>query len=72
MPFLEWPARSPDLKVIENMWGERAVYADGRQYSSVSKLKASIQRELARTFLTNNKTCTKTLNWGCGYYLVRD
>ncbi|XP_037944167.1 protein slit-like [Teleopsis dalmanni] len=42
---MNWPARSPDLNPIENLWGiiSRKVYAKGRQYSTVSELKASIQ-----------------------------
>ena len=29
IPLLEWPARSPDMNIIENLWGDvaRVVYA---------------------------------------------
>ena len=42
---LDWPARSPDLNPIENLWGimTRSVYARGRQYSNVNELRLAIQ-----------------------------
>ncbi|CAH1960494.1 unnamed protein product [Acanthoscelides obtectus] len=45
---LEWPARSPDLNIIENCWGQlaRAVYAGGRQFET--KLKNAIKVEWDR------------------------
>lgn len=44
IPLLDWPAKSPDLNVIENAWGiiARAVYSNGRQYSTIQELKTSI------------------------------
>jgi transposase len=41
---LAWPALSPDLNPIENVWGvlTQQVYANGRQYGSVSELKRAI------------------------------
>ncbi|KAF0749378.1 hypothetical protein AaE_007060, partial [Aphanomyces astaci] len=41
---MEWPAKSPDLNPIENMWGvlARAVYAHGRQFASKTDLIAAI------------------------------
>jgi len=43
---LEWPAKSPDLNIIENLWGllARKVYADGKQYNSIQELKLAIQQ----------------------------
>lgn len=42
-----WPARSPDLNPIENLWGilVRAVYRDGRQFQHVQELKDAISKE---------------------------
>ena len=41
---LPWPSRSPDLNVIENIWGILIsdVYKDGKQFNSVSELKTPI------------------------------
>ncbi|EYC14419.1 hypothetical protein Y032_0040g191 [Ancylostoma ceylanicum] len=42
--ILDWPACSPDLNSIENVWGVivRRIYANNRQYSSVEELKKAI------------------------------
>lgn len=42
--LLPWPACSPDLNPIENLWGilARRLYANGRQYSSVKELKTML------------------------------
>lgn len=42
-----WPAKSPDLKPIENLRGilVRSVYAGGRQYELVVELLSVIERE---------------------------
>lgn len=41
---LPWPACSPDLNPIENVWAimVREVYKEGRQYSSVGDLKRRV------------------------------
>lgn len=43
---LDWAACSPDLNLIENLWGllARNVYANGRQYNSINELKQEIQK----------------------------
>lgn len=42
--LLEWPACSPDLNPMENLWGYlvRKVYANSRQYRSVGELETAI------------------------------
>lgn len=41
---LSWPSKSPDLNLIENLWGilVREVYRNGRQFSNVQELKDAI------------------------------
>jgi len=41
---MKWPACSPDVNPIENMWGiiVRSVYKDNRQYQTVTELKCAI------------------------------
>ncbi|CAO4371152.1 unnamed protein product [Caenorhabditis nigoni] len=47
---MTWPACSPDLNPIENLWGilARRVYKNGRQFNSVQELKDSVQEEWDR------------------------
>ena len=42
--ILAWPACSPDLNVIENVWGYlvRLVYENGKQYESINDLTTAI------------------------------
>lgn len=41
---LTWPARSPDLNPIENLWGwmTKRVFANGRQFETVKDLKSAV------------------------------
>jgi transposase len=50
---LPWPALSPDLNPIENIWGmlTRRVYSNGRQFQTVAELKRAIQEEWDRLSL---------------------
>ena len=43
---LPWPANSPDLNIIENVWGWMAkkVYENGKQYATVGELRDAIIR----------------------------
>ena len=47
---INWPAVSPDLNIMENLWGVLAwdVYAHGRQFSGrfYSEIKAISREEL--------------------------
>jgi transposase len=47
---MKWPANSPDLNPIENLWGTlaRAVYRDGRQFVTIKELKDAIKLEWAK------------------------
>ena len=42
--LLEWPAKSPDLNIIENVWGllARRVYGHGRQFDTLEDLADKI------------------------------
>uniref|UniRef100_A0A8R1EDZ0 DDE_3 domain-containing protein n=2 Tax=Caenorhabditis japonica TaxID=281687 RepID=A0A8R1EDZ0_CAEJA len=44
---LNWPANSPDLNPIENVWGllARAVYRHGKQFQTVGELKDAVTEE---------------------------
>ncbi|KAG6616798.1 Isoamyl acetate-hydrolyzing esterase 1 [Phytophthora cinnamomi] len=46
---MDWPAKSPDLNPIENMWGvlARAVYAHGRQFQTREDLIETIKASWA-------------------------
>lgn len=44
---LEWPACSPDVNPMENLWGilSQRIYSGNRQYETIDSLKAAIQNE---------------------------
>ena len=55
---LPWPAKSPDLNIIENLWGilARAVYANGRQFDTKNELTEAILkhwREISQETIQN-------------------
>lgn len=47
---LDWPACSPDLNPIENLWGylARKVYAENRQFANVSNLQYALEEEFKK------------------------
>ncbi|EFP00390.1 hypothetical protein CRE_01407 [Caenorhabditis remanei] len=72
---LDWPANSPDLNPIENVWGllARAVYRHGKQFQTVSDLKDTILDEwnkLQPSYLQSltdsmsNRLCQVIQNFG--------
>lgn len=42
--FGDWPSKSPDMNIIENVWGllAREVYKNGRQYNNKGELSEAI------------------------------
>uniref|UniRef100_A0A8R1EUT0 Uncharacterized protein n=1 Tax=Caenorhabditis japonica TaxID=281687 RepID=A0A8R1EUT0_CAEJA len=47
---LDWPACSPDLNLIESVWGILAssVYKTGKQYNSISEFKDAVKTEWSK------------------------
>lgn len=56
---LIWPAQSPDLNIIENVWGilTQKIYENGRQYFS----KLELKREIFKAWLNLDKDYIKRL-----------
>ena len=69
--LLDWPALSPDLNPIENVWGSmtRRVYEGGKQYESIAALKRAVKQawdeiptqELENLVLSMRKRCVSVL-----------
>lgn len=69
--IMEWPSLSPDLNIIENVWGvlARAVYDGGRQFETKESLIATIRAEwakidpnlLAKLFESLERRCTSVI-----------
>ena len=56
---LDWPACSPDLNPMENLWAilVRDIYAENKQYNTVQELKTAIVSAWSRI----EKKCTDNL-----------
>jgi transposase len=48
--LLDWPPYSPDMNIIENLWGQmvREVYPDGKQYLTLESLETAVREAWAR------------------------
>ena len=62
--LLDWPSVSPDLNIIENMWGElvRRVYGGGRQFSTAQELKTVLIEEWENISQSYIRTLFESLN----------
>lgn len=65
IPVMDWPACSPDLNPIENLWGwlVRRVYMNGQQFSSVEELRSAIRvalDEIPKTYMETLVLSMKT------------
>jgi transposase len=60
---LPWPAKSPDLNIIENVWGllARRVYANGRQFDKPADLIKQIEKEWEQIDLLYLQKLVKTM-----------
>lgn len=64
---MDWPAKSPDLNPIENMWGKlvREVYPNGKQYDNKEELKSEIARQWQLISPTYIKILIDSMNNRC-------
>jgi len=55
IPVMAWPALSPDLNPLENVWGilARRVYKEGRQFANVQALEDAIHDEWSKLTLAD-------------------
>jgi hypothetical protein len=60
---LSWPSLSPDLNIIENVWGilTRRVYRNGRQFNTINELKTAISEEWERLTITELRKLFATI-----------
>ena len=60
---MDWPALSPDLNPIENVWGmlARNIYANGKQYNTIEELQQAIYREWTRMNPNFQKTLVTSM-----------
>lgn len=74
---MAWPAYSPDLNPIENLWGimTQHVYAGGRQFDDVHELRKAVEaawdavtkEQLDTLVKSMRRRCVKVLQYQGGY-----
>ena len=64
---MDWPACSPDLNPIENVWGilSHAVYRGGRQFESTSELRTEILLQWKKIEISAAKKLVDTMKKRC-------
>lgn len=64
---MHWPAHSPDLNPIENVWGllARRVYSGGRVFNTIEELKSSIIKEWENFETSTIETLFKSMPDRC-------
>ena len=62
--LMAWPAQSPDLNCIENLWGilKQQLYANGKQYGSKVELKEAIVSVLSSIEASMIKKLTSSMD----------
>lgn len=63
VPLLQWPAISPDLNPIENLWRiiTQRVYSGGRQFETLLQLKTAIQEEWQKIDLSTLQSLVNSM-----------
>jgi hypothetical protein len=61
--LIDWPAYSPDMNPIENLWGilTRRVYEGGRQFCDVTELREAIQACWRQITVTECQTLIQSM-----------
>lgn len=64
---MPWPAKSPDLNPIENLWGIlcRRVYSNGRQFDNVADLKECVKKEWDKLEYTTRYNLVRSMSNRC-------
>lgn len=62
-----WPAKSPDLNPIENLWGilARAVYVNGKQYDTKMELVKAIKKAWAAIPVSTLENLVQSMKKRC-------
>ena len=65
--MIDWPALSPDLNPIENVWGlmVRNVYRNGQQYDDKVSLKSAIKKAWEDILFTTLERLSSSMHKRC-------